>query len=119
MSSKFSDLDTTWAVMDVRALQLPDASVDVAIDKGTLDSMVDKCSWDPPADVRASIAKYVEEVARVLKPGGLWICISYQQAHFVRRFVEREELWDLEVHALTDSQGAGAFGYLGFVMKKF
>jgi hypothetical protein len=36
---RYSSLNTRWIVMDVRNLQLPDASVDVAIDKGTLDVM--------------------------------------------------------------------------------
>lgn len=48
--------------MDVRDLQLPDASVDVAIDKGTLDAMFYGSPYDPPDDVRINLAKYVDEV---------------------------------------------------------
>ena len=48
--------------MDVRDLQIPDASVDVAIDKGTLDAMIHGSLWDPPDDVRENVGKYANEV---------------------------------------------------------
>jgi hypothetical protein len=62
MEAKYSNLDTRWSVMDVRALELPDRSVDVAIDKGTLDAMIHGSLWDPPEDVRSNVLKYVNEV---------------------------------------------------------
>lgn len=46
--------------MDVRSLQLPDASVDVAIDKGTLDAMIHGSLWDPPDDVRGMNLAMIE-----------------------------------------------------------
>jgi hypothetical protein len=48
--------------MDIRELQMPNESVDVAIDKGTLDAMIHGSLWDPPADVRRNVGKYVDEV---------------------------------------------------------
>lgn len=48
--------------MDVRCLELPNGSVDVAIDKGTLDAMIHGSLWDPPEDVRCNVGKYVDEV---------------------------------------------------------
>jgi len=48
--------------MDVRKLQMPNESVDVAIDKGTLDAMIHGSLWDPPADVRNNVGNYVDEV---------------------------------------------------------
>jgi hypothetical protein len=48
--------------MDVRDLQLPDASIDVAIDKGTLDAMIHGSLWDPPDDVKDNVGKYANEV---------------------------------------------------------
>jgi hypothetical protein len=62
MEAKYSNLDTRWSVMDVRALELPDRSVDVAIDKETLDAMIHGSLWDPPEDVRSNVLKYVNEV---------------------------------------------------------
>ena len=55
-------METRWCVMDVRCLELPNGSVDVAIDKGTLDAMIHGSLWDPPEDVRCNVGKYVDEV---------------------------------------------------------
>jgi hypothetical protein len=52
--------------MDVRNLNLPDQSVDVAIDKGTLDAMIHGSQWDPPEDVRRNVGQYVDEVQKFL-----------------------------------------------------
>jgi hypothetical protein len=62
MKSKYSHMETRWCVMDVRCLELPNGSVDVAIDKGTLDAMIHGSLWDPPEDVRCNVGKYVDEV---------------------------------------------------------
>lgn len=62
MKSKYAQLHSRWCVMDVRSLELPDGSVDVAIDKGTLDAMIHGSLWDPPEDVRSNVGKYVDEV---------------------------------------------------------
>jgi hypothetical protein len=48
--------------MDVRDLQLPDASIDVALDKGTLDAMIHGSLWNPPDDVKDNVRKYANEV---------------------------------------------------------
>ncbi|KAI9739895.1 MAG: hypothetical protein M1818_004951 [Claussenomyces sp. TS43310] len=118
MKSKYSKLGTRWINMDMRELKLPDGSVDVAIDKSTLDVMIHGSSWDPPADVQSNVGKYVDEVARVLKPGGRWLYITYRQPHFVRLTLERKDLWDFSVESLNDSQVMGGFEYFGFIMKK-
>jgi len=118
MKSKYLALETRWCVMDVRKLQLPNGSVDVAIDKGTLDAMIHGSLWDPPADVRSNVDKYVNEVARVLKPGGQWLYITYRQPHFIKPLLVREDLWTLSVEILGDTEGAGVFEYFGFMMKR-
>lgn len=40
MSEKYSELNTTWKVMDVRDMELKDGEIDVAIDKGTREYIV-------------------------------------------------------------------------------
>ena len=62
MKAKYSDLKTTWQVMDVRDLHFDNGSVDIAIDKGTLDAMLHGSLWDPQDDVRDSVKRYVDEV---------------------------------------------------------
>ncbi|XP_062175079.1 uncharacterized protein LOC133880195 isoform X3 [Alnus glutinosa] len=58
--------------MDVRDMSLfPDESFDSVIDKGTLDSLM--CGTDAPI----SAAQMLGEVSRLLKPGGIYILITY------------------------------------------
>ncbi|KAE8449647.1 hypothetical protein EG329_007977 [Mollisiaceae sp. DMI_Dod_QoI] len=116
MKAKYSSLDSRWCVMDVRQLELNNKSVDVAIDKATLDAMIHGSLWDPPDDVRSNVGKYVDEVARVLRPGGQWLYITYRQPHFMKPLLAREKLWTLEVENL--SEGPGSFDYFGFIMKR-
>lgn len=134
MKAKYSDLNTRWEFMDVRDLQLADASVDVAIDKGTLDAMIHGSLWDPPEDVRENVGRYVREVAitsalrrccadsvqvgRVLKPGCVWLYITYRQPHFMKIHLEQKDLWNLDVKVLEDPDGAGGFEYFSFIMQK-
>ena len=67
MKTKYSDLGLRRDVMDVRDLRLPASSVDVAIDKSTLDAMLHGSLWDPPADVQQNVGKYVDEVKGSLR----------------------------------------------------
>lgn len=65
MQVKYAGLKSTWKVMDVRNLELESASVEVAIDKGTLDAFIHGSLWDPPEDVRENVGKYVDEVCSI------------------------------------------------------
>ena len=51
-----------WLVMDVRNMSFKDGVVDVAIDKGTLDTMISGSLWEPPPEVRKITSEYVTEV---------------------------------------------------------
>lgn len=76
MKSKYSDLKTRWCVMDVRQLLMPNESVDVAIDKGTLDAMIHGSLWDPPTDVQSNVGKYVDEVKPFLSHNYIMMLIT-------------------------------------------
>ena len=54
----------------------------------------------------------------MLRPGGLWLYITYRQPHFMKPLLTREKQWGLSVEILEDSDGAGGFDYFGFVMAK-
>jgi len=52
-----------WLEQDVRNMtDIHSASIDVAIDKGTLDAMISGSLWDPPDVVRNNTKKYIDEV---------------------------------------------------------
>ena len=52
-----------WLEQDVRNMtDIHSASIDVAIDKGTLDAMISGSLWDPPDVVQNNTKKYIDEV---------------------------------------------------------
>lgn len=57
------------------------------------------------------------QVARVLKPGGQWLYITYRQPHFMKPLLLREK-WSLKVEILEDPDGGGGFEYFGFIMTR-
>ncbi|KAK3640547.1 hypothetical protein LTR56_011886 [Elasticomyces elasticus] len=105
-----------WMKMDIRHLTFEAESFDICIDKATLDAMLYGSLWDPEDEVRANVKAYVDEVARVLKTGGVWIYVTWRQPHFIKPLISREGVWSLDVEVLGG--GEGGFEYFGFVMKK-
>ena len=48
--------------MDLRQLELPIVSADIAVDKGTLEAFTHGSLWDPPDYVREHVGKHIDEV---------------------------------------------------------
>ncbi len=117
MEARYQYLRAQWMVMDVRQLTFVDHAFQLAIDKATMDSMFHGSMWDPPEDVRDNIRQYLNEVSRVLEPGGIFLYITYRQPHFMRPLLIRENTWSLDVTKLPDQNG-GVFEYFAYVMKK-
>jgi len=59
-----------YTVMDARCFDHPDCSVEVVIDKGTLDSVANL------ADRKVECKTMLREVFRVLRPGGKYFLIT-------------------------------------------
>ena len=117
MEAKYQCLNVEWKVMDIRDMhEFENQMFDIAIDKATMDSMFYGSSWDPPIEVRENVKKYVNEVDRVLKPGGMFLWLSFRQPHFVKPLILRES-WNTEVRTLPDRSG-GVFQYFAYVMTK-
>lgn len=56
-----------WRHADVRRMDdLPDKSIDVAFDKGTLDAMIHGSPWSPPDDVKENTSQYIREVSLII-----------------------------------------------------
>ncbi|CAE7217585.1 EEF1AKNMT, partial [Symbiodinium pilosum] len=60
-----------WFVDDVTKMSLPDESVDVVVDKGTLDAVLIQ------TEPFLSAARMLKEVQRVLKEGGIYFLITH------------------------------------------
>lgn len=105
--------------MDVRKMTFANSSFDVAIDKATLDAMLYGSLWDPEDEVKQNVGAYVDEVARILKPGGMWLYITWRQPHFIKPLLAREGTWTVEAETLAEQPGGGGMlEYFGFVMRK-
>lgn len=106
----------TWIRGDVREMrEVATQSIDVAFDKGTLDAMIYGSPWSPPDQVKANTARYMDEVARVLKPDGIFLYVTFRQPHFVKPLLNQRSLWDMRLEVLGGSEGG--FEYFGFVLK--
>lgn len=106
-----------WKIMDVRHMDgIQNEEFEAAIDKGALDSMIWGGRWNLPEQARKNAREYFDDVARVLKPNGVFICITFQQPGFMREFLIRPEVWDFTFEGPHDS--GNLLRYFGFVMKK-
>lgn len=78
-----------WRVMDMTALTFDAGTFDAVLDKAAMDAlMVDEGDpWDPDPATRQAAAAMCESVSRVLKPGGVFLQVSFAQPHFRTRFL--------------------------------
>lgn len=107
-----------WEVMDIKNMStIPDNSIDVAIDKGTLDALISKDgnSWSPEQKTFEAAKAEIDEVVRVLKPGGMMIYISFGQPHFRKRFLEHDQWMSPGIELKRIGE---AFHYFIYIMRK-
>nr|XP_025950608.1 EEF1A lysine methyltransferase 4 [Dromaius novaehollandiae] len=105
-----------WAVMDISALQFPDASFDVVLEKGTLDVLTveERDPWHVSPQATAALHQVLAEVSRILRPGGRFVSISFAQPHFRKPHYAQEAFgWSLRHAAYGDT-----FHYFLYVMCK-
>ncbi|TIB75929.1 S-adenosyl-L-methionine-dependent methyltransferase [Wallemia mellicola] len=95
-----------WSVMDIRKLDLPDNSFDVAIDKGTMDALLAgvKDPWNPSEEIVENCVSEVREVERVLKknPESIFIYFTFGQPHFRRSILNVNPEWSLTIQEVGD-----------------
>ncbi|KEP63126.1 UNVERIFIED_CONTAM: hypothetical protein HHA_221818 [Hammondia hammondi] len=74
---------------------------DVVIDKAAMDALMTEegSVWEPRIAVRQAADGYLAGVGRCLKPGGLFIQITFQQPHFRRRYLLNRFSLDLNEDA--------------------
>ncbi|XP_039447622.1 eEF1A lysine and N-terminal methyltransferase homolog [Culex pipiens pallens] len=70
-----------WYHMDATAMTaFSDEKYSVVLDKGTLDALF----TDETEETIATVRKYFSEIARVLRVGGRYVCISLLQEHILK-----------------------------------
>ena len=62
-------------------MEFADSEFSVVLDKGTLDAIL----TDEKDETLANVDKMFGEIARVLRVGGRYVCISLAQEHIVRK----------------------------------
>ena len=112
-----TNFEVDYRVMDVTQMTLTNASFDCVIDKATLDTM---CQLDEESDSEEEenevstksatytqknktksthVSKMLRESCRVLRPGGVYVCVTYgEPVDRMDHFLELELEWDLLAH---------------------
>ncbi|CAM9468794.1 unnamed protein product, partial [Laminaria digitata] len=103
----------TWRVMDVTDMTgYEDGSFDAVVDKGTLDALMS----EDTADVRESGQAMLREVARVLNPGGRYMCVTLWQDFIGSIFLSSLPLPHASTNTNTNTNtGSGSGGRGGGV----
>lgn len=80
----------TWAVMDCRKLDYPEATFDFIIDKTTVDALL--CG----KKAALNVARYLAEAYRVLKPACYYILVSYARPALRLKHLQRQHVrWEI------------------------
>ncbi|GAA5858598.1 hypothetical protein JCM8547_001382 [Rhodosporidiobolus lusitaniae] len=105
----------TWTVADIRDLPIPPSSIDVCLDKGTLDALMTTKGldpWNPPPEMVANVKGEIDEVVRVLKDGGRMLYLTFGQPHFRKQHLQRPG-WVVDVLEVGDG-----FSYYFYVLRR-
>eukprot|EP00927_Polykrikos_kofoidii_P076613 TRINITY_DN73679_c0_g1_i1.p1 TRINITY_DN73679_c0_g1~~TRINITY_DN73679_c0_g1_i1.p1 ORF type:complete len:213 (+),score=35.92 TRINITY_DN73679_c0_g1_i1:55-693(+) len=87
--------DITYSQMDVHALDIPDEIFNVVIEKALLDSQM--CSQEP----LGAALKMLQEISRVLLPGGVFLCVSHSPPQFRSPALQRDEFkWKVKTEKI-------------------
>ena len=114
----------TWQVADM--LALPEVfeadSFDVVLDKAALDALLAHGGdvWSAPEDLLQAAHAVMRGVQHVLKPGGLFLSLSFSQPHFRKQYLGEEgpqsdgtPRWASLKHSKLDV----GFGYFWYTLK--
>uniref|UniRef100_A0A1B0DBE5 Methyltransferase domain-containing protein n=1 Tax=Phlebotomus papatasi TaxID=29031 RepID=A0A1B0DBE5_PHLPP len=98
--------DMEFLQMDATQMTFEDGKFSVILDKGTLDALM----TDGSAETLAIVQKYWAEVARTLRLGGRYICISLLQQHILEAIVPHfaEENFMLRVNRCHEAEQKSA-----------
>lgn len=102
-----------YMIMDARDLQFDNNSFDSILDKGTVDSAL--CG----AGSHQNLKRIVNEIYRVLKPGGIFISISFGSPDQRRPWYLRPEYeWDLTETVIRKEKNGAQTKHYVFILQK-
>lgn len=110
-----------WLQMDIMCMEFDDDSFAVVLDKGTLDAVFN----DDTPQVHEKVDRMFNEIGRVLRVGGRYICISLSQDHIINKLlaVFPAQGWMFRVHKIVDEEAendkAPQFPVFVFICTKF
>ena len=92
--------DMIFLKMDMLNMTFDNSEFDVVVDKGTLDALMS----DESEKVFSDADRFFNEIDRVLKPGGRYMCISLAQDHILNKLVSvfKEKGWIIRVHRIDE-----------------
>ena len=95
-TDRYSDrAEMEFSEMDVMNMEfLPDASNDLVIDKALLDALL--CGGENITNVLTML----REVHRVLKPGGVYVCISHGPPEARLDYLNKQTGWSIETRVV-------------------
>ncbi|KAI1704873.1 methyltransferase domain-containing protein [Ditylenchus destructor] len=114
-SVHFANMD--WVCDDIRTLEkLEDSTFDMVIEKAVIESLLanEKSVWTLSDSAKADLRSTLVAVHRVLKPGGLFISISFTPPYFRVPHLVEPNFWDCEVEEFGD----GGFHFYCYRMRK-
>lgn len=109
----------TFTKMDVMDMEFEDAMFDSVVDKGTLDAIYSSTD----SETARKVEKMFDEIARVLKVAGRYICITLAQDHILEKLLSYfGSGWLVRVHKVKlesdESMVGGALPVFIFVFTK-
>ena len=97
----------TYHVMDMLNVEYKDGLFDCVLDKGTLDAVF----TDETEKTFEKVDKLFNEVERILKIGGRYVCVSLAQEHILDKLMlSFESGWVVRVHKVDQEAKGGSVG---------
>ena len=115
--NKLSRPDMKFTKMDILDMSYSNAIFDCVIDKGTLDAIFSNTD-----DVTVQkVDRIFDEVGRVLKIAGRYLCITLAQDHILQKLLQyfNESDWLLRVHRVLLGREEGEGSRLGGALPVF
>lgn len=87
--------------MDVTKMTFEDNSFDIVLDKACLDAIL----CNDSDEILDSVTKMMNEIKRVLKPKGKYICVSLLQVYVLNKLLIEYNSWNIDFSIISVSIG--------------